>query len=226
MSIKSLAASAAAIAASFSLGAVANAAFLDFTDAGLLTGTVDTPTSVSIDGIGVTITSSASQIFLGEALDDPSVPFCQEGGARTFACDQDGIGIRGDEISEGSYVQLDFSQAVDIRNIFLLDIFEAPDGSDEERGIVASVNGEEAVVVTAEDLFQEVANGFADYSVDLGAVTSIRFLVGEGNDSIGVGDFALAGLTFDASPIPVPGAMVLFATAMGAAGAARRRARG
>jgi hypothetical protein len=175
---------------------------------------------VTVAGVQVSITADPDQINTLEALADPNAPMCQSAGG-DFACGQDGIGIVDDEISPGQSLLLEFDQAVNISSIAVLDLFEAAMGDSEESGLLVSVNGAEAATFSAESVFMDMANGFSDFTVGFANVTSIRFLVGEGNDDQGVADYALAGIRFE--PVPIPAAGLLFLTALGGAGFARSR---
>lgn len=129
-----------------------------------------------------------------------------------LACDGDGIGIYNDEISQGGsqQVSLNFSEVVNISNIFLLDLF-----STEQTGEIAIIDGNEYY---GDNL---LAGGFYAAGFTGQNITSIIF---SGNlDSFS--DYAIAGI--EISPVPLPGAVVLFGTAiLGFFGvsASRRRA--
>lgn len=195
----------------------AQAALLDFTDASLIDGTPSSPVTVTVGGVDVTITASPDALNFNDTLDNPGAPFCSTFG---FACEQDGLGIVNDELDGSESVTLAFSNSVNISALSFLDLF-FDTGSDSDETVTFFVNGDTAGTFDGLDPFRDDANGFSRFTTDLGMVDSISFLVGGGNDGVGVGDFALAGIEF--TPVPLPAAGLLFATAVAGAGVARRR---
>ena len=129
-----------------------------------------------------------------------------------LTCDGDGIGIYNDEISEGGsqQVTVSFNEAVNISNIFLLDLF-----SSEQTGEIAIIDG---IEYFGDNL---LAGGFYATGYTGQGITSLTF---SGNlDSFS--DYAVAGI--EVSAVPLPGAVVLFGTALlgfFGVGASRRRA--
>ena len=129
--------------------------------------------------------------------------------ANGLTCDGDGIGINNDEITQGGSQQItiSFQQAVNITDIFLLDLF-----SSERTGEIAMIDG---VQYSGPNL---LAGGFFETGFNGLGITSILF---SGNfDSFS--DYAVAAV--EVSAVPLPGAAILFGSALlGFFGFKRRR---
>lgn len=129
--------------------------------------------------------------------------------ANGLTCDGDGIGINNDEITQGGSQQItiSFQQAVDITDIFLLDLF-----SSERTGEIAIIDGAQ---YSGSNL---LAGGFFETGFNGLGITSIVF---SGNlDSFS--DYAVAAI--EVSAVPLPGAAILFGSALlGFFGFKRRR---
>ncbi|MEE4210872.1 MAG: hypothetical protein V2I43_16605 [Parvularcula sp.] len=226
---------ALAAVASVALMSSANAAqiFIDFTDREVVpAGVVSNPYDVDLgDGLIMTITGSSvfnnNQDAAGACTNDNFGI-----ASPVFECDSDGLGIGDDELSTGDptnqTITIGFNQAVGLVNAFFLDFFRASaDDQFPERASV-TINGGTPFIFEASEVFP--ANGGVFPAAAFGTqVTEIVFEALPGNDEIGVGDFALAGLTINTNPeidqeVPVPGAALLFGTAL-ALGAARRKAK-
>jgi len=128
-----------------------------------------------------------------------------------LSCAGDGIGVNNDGISQsGSHfsayydqtITIDFAQAVNINNLFLLDLF----GS-EETGEIAIINGD-AYQAPVGNL--GIHGGF--YATGFGA-WGISSIVLSGNTDH-FSDYALAAIDVELSPVPLPGAFLLFGTAL------------
>ena len=173
-----------------------------------------------IDSIGVTISSgstSTGQYLTFNANDNGG---CVGGTAKdVLACNGDGIGIHDDEIHQGGAqeVQVKFDNAVDISNIFLLDLFRKDNGiyGNNEKAVM-TINGD----VTIFDALTRGNGGFLNTGFSMLNVTEIIF---SGFDDT-FSDYALAGIDVELSPVPVPGAAILFGSALlGFFGFRRRR---
>jgi len=135
-----------------------------------------------------------------------------------LSCDGDGIGINNDEITQGGSqnITISFQQAVNITDILLLDLFSNESGRD--------VNGDptvgEIAIIDGIEYFGPnlLPGGFYETGFSGQAITSIVF---SGNlDSFS--DYAVAGIKI--SPVPLPGAAILFGSALlGFFGFKRRR---
>ena len=172
-----------------------HATLIDFTDSSW---------QAAIDGDTATIgdiTLTASTGYLTFNADDNAG--CLAGQPTNgLTCDGDGIGIYDDEIASKyqQQITIDFAQAVNISNIFLLDLFpnEGPDGEAEQ----AIINGEQYF---GDNL---LAGGFYATGFTAQGITQLIF---SGNlDDFS--DYAVAGI--EVSAVPLPGAVVLFGTAL------------
>ena len=204
--------------AAFALSFSANATLVDFTDndwkAAIGTGNVTTAT------VGdVTLNSTGGYLnFNGSSSE---INGCLSAGSTGLACDGDGIGIRqwnnDDEISYGETLTISFLEAIDISKIYLLDLFLNDNGVTGRTEIaVISTNGNKTNLVATTD-----SNGgffSADYIVK--DITSI-VLSGYKNC---FSDYALAAVDVEVSAVPIPGAAILFGSALlGFFGFKRRR---
>ena len=123
-----------------------------------------------------------------------------------LACDGDGIGIRNDEITElgntsaAQTITISFDNAVNVTNLFLLDLF----GS-EQSGEVAIIDGSPYQAPVGN---LGIAGGFfATGYTGLG----ITEIILSGNRDF-FSDYAVAGI--EVSPVPLPGAVFLFGSAL------------
>ena len=204
-----------AIAASIAAmgGTAAHAALLDFTnnDVGLSGMIAGATYSVT----GFPVAPNHNQAFDGNASDVVGVG---------LALDNDGLGIRDDEIAFGrQYVDVTFGRAVTITSLYFLDLFANPaDSSDRERAYV-SVDGGDPVLFKDGEMAKAGNNsGFADrYGTIRGSL--FRFTAGPGNDGYANPDFALAAI--EVAPIPVPAAGLLLIGGLGAFGLMKRKRR-
>ena len=203
------------MASAFCVGATAaNAALIDFTDYG---DYVITPANVASGagvGAGVTWTLTGSgPLNNSEAGPGPIGP---------LAGQNDGIGIIDDEISSGKKgsetANLTFSQSVTVVGLYFLDLFRANKGSVYEQAAV-SVDGGPAILFKALVPFSN-GIGYAAYTGL--SLTGTSFVFSElGNDNVGVGDYALAGV--EIAPIPLPAGILLLGGALLGLGALGRR---
>ena len=148
---------------------------------------------------------------------------CNAGSAiHDLACLGDGIGIRNDEISGYEKLLIEFAEAVDVTKIYLLDLFGAERSG--EQAIIINSNGVDKTVKGAIDANgKSIAGGFftVDYTIEEGKGLTSILLKGY-KDCFS--DFALAGLEIAPSPVPIPGAAILFGSALlGFFGFKRRR---
>ncbi len=126
-----------------------------------------------------------------------------------LTCGGDGIGINNDEISQGGSqeITISFAQAVNITDILLLDLFANEtgyelDGKTKRTGEIAVIDG----------LFYSGPNPLAGGFYATGfAGNGITELVFSGYlDKFS--DYAVAGI--DVTPVPLPGAAILFGSAL------------
>ncbi len=203
--------------AAFAFSAAAQATLIDFTGANWEQAIIDGGGSTATIG---NLTLTANNGLLTFNRNDSGG--CKDGQPTNgLTCDGDGIGINNDEISQGGSQQITFTfdKAVNITNIFLLDLFSGERGYD--------VNGDptvgEIAVIDGIQYFGPnlLAGGYYATGFSKQAITSIIF---SGNlDSFS--DYALAAIDVEISPVPVPGAAILFGSALlGFFGFKRRRA--
>ena len=210
----------AATAAAMMIGGAAQAVTLDFTTL----STFDMRSSAQASGAAgagnaFTVTGSGGKLTYNVSTGPGAV-----GG---LAGETDGLGIRDDEVGAGEYITVTFDKAVRLTSASFLDMFFAPQAVDQESAWVYAGTPPEAsgtiAAVDASELFRPGGAGFQSVSFSaIGRVFS--FDAGDGNDDQGIGDFALAGLTFeDIAPVPLPAGGVLLGTALLGFGLARRR---
>lgn len=207
--------------AAFVFSASAQATLIDFTESDNWASAQGTYSSYNvIDSIGVTISSGSNSIGEYLTFNANDNYGCTSGTADNFlTCDGDGIGIKDDEIQiNGSQeVIVTFDNAVDISNIFLLDLFINDNGNtgNNEKAVM-TIDGVDYIF----DAAFEGNGGFLNTGFALLNVTQIIF---SGYDDL-FSDYALAGIEVELSPVPVPGAAILFGSALlGFFGFKRRR---
>ncbi|GIX12226.1 MAG: hypothetical protein KatS3mg118_0185 [Paracoccaceae bacterium] len=219
--MKSLVVASAVVASAVALGlsAVPAAAvtLVDFTDRAIWSGSGAAATSFHDYGaFSVSVTSNpAGRLNFTQNYDGPAgASFCGAGG---LACISDGLGITDDEIGGTESATLTFSRAVTVSGLHFLDLFVARNQSSRETAKV-SVNG------GSWQSFAAVNTGNGGYlfeAVNWTNVTSLAFAYQIGNDSSGIGDYALAAV--EVTPVPVPAAGLLMITGLGGLGLIARR---
>ncbi len=194
----------------FTVSVSVHATLIDFTDQSwkdALDG--NNLTSVTVDN--VTLSSTGGYLTFNSGSSERAG--CQAGQPdNELMCLGDGIGVGSsnpDEINQGGAqtITVSFNEAVDVSDILLLDLF-----STEQTGERAIINGNQYF---GDNL---LAGGF--YATGFTG-QNIFSLVFSGNlDSFS--DYALAGINI--SPVPLPGAAILFGSALlGFFGFKRRR---
>lgn len=201
-------------------GGAASAALVDFT--------ASSSTSGMAGGIGWSLTASPGDTITFESSDAP-------GPIGGLAGLNDGVGLNDDEISNGlsgEYVTVIFDRAVRLTRFSVLDLFKtsADEESPETAYLFASADPAAAQLgaVEASEVYAPGGFGFGSAAVDLVGDT-FTFRAGSGNDGVGTGDFALAGLeisevTLAAVPLPASAAL-LGAALLGIGTYGRRRDR-
>lgn len=200
---------AAAAVAGIAAGS-ASAAVIDFT--------ASSSTSGSIGGIGWSLTPSAGDTITFVDTDAP-------GAIGGLAGANDGVGLNNDEITEGSeYLTVTFSRKVRLTSFFTLDLFKTgSDDGDPESALLfvgGSPAGSPVASLAATEVYAPGGFGFSSASVNLFGDT-FTFAASSGNDGIGQGDFALAGV--EIAPIPVPAAGLMLGAGLLGFGLMRRR---
>ena len=227
-------ATAAVLSLAMAGSASAMSTIIDFTTAGWLGGSTNTNSIFGIGDVTVSVIPSTSGVLAADAVDRQGEAPCG-----TLACDFDGIGINDDEISPGingsEILRVNFSSAVDIAGIGLLDLF-APDQGNAANAEVASWSTDGTATglgvvfsATGTQAFSSgpsgKANGFRDVTFGSGflfGVTFIDFFVADLSPRNS--DFALASITLRDGPIespsivPVPAALPLFGTGLAVMG--------
>jgi hypothetical protein len=193
----------------------AAAATIDFTDEGSYTISDDLATGTT-DGIGWTLDSNPadSRLRYTQEFDGDAAP------VTPLALENDGIGVSlrlpDDEVSFPSEsLTMTFDATANVTGFYFLDLFgdETVDIYDENNVLLttvtaASADGDNSV------------GGYTYWAFDA-SVTSLTFVPGPLNDSVGRPDYALAGV--DLAAVPVPAAGLLLLTALAGLGLARRR---
>ena len=183
-----------------------HATLIDFTDSSWQTAINGSNTAT----IGnVTLTASTGNLTFNAGDNAGCVAGQPTNG---LACAGDGIGIRDDEIASkyAQQITIDFAQAVNISDIFLLDLFpkEGPNGEAEQ----ARINGQQYF---GDNL---LAGGFYATGFTGQGITQLIF----SGDYDLFSDYAVAGI--EVSAVPIPGAAILFGSALlGFFGFKRRR---
>lgn len=209
--VKTLALSGAFV----SMAATANATLVDFTNPATFTTITNISASGAVDGVNYIITPDpAGQLTFAETATGTTCA------ASPLACIFDGLGVSDDEISANppQSITIAFDQEVTLTNLYFLDLFIAANHSNTEQAFV-SVDAGPALSYDAQEVFNGSNSGLGSFIVSLTG-SSFTFFV-NGNDNVGVGDFALAGI--ELAPIPLPAGLLLLGGALGALGVARRR---
>ena len=173
----------------------AQSALIDFTDA---SWSIVNGTNVASLG-GVTLSSTGGYMTFNSGYSEKQG--CMSAGS-SLACAGDGIGIRNDEITESSNqtITVEFASPTNVTNIFLLDLFGTENGGEK-----AVIDGN---VINSAGTNNSLLGGyFVTNYTDLG-VSSIVFS-GYGD---WFSDYALAAI--EVSPVPIPGAVFLFGSAL------------
>ena len=200
--------------ATFAFSISAHATLIDFTDSSWSSISGTTSYSKYVDTIGTINLSSVGGSFTFNSSSWEQNGCADSAGGSLLECNGDGIGINDDEIHQGGQeiITVSFLDGpVNINNIYLLDLFI--EGGGAEVALISS-NG-----TTTEYTSESSAiGGFYDTGFYGSNITSIIF---EGNlDAFS--DYALAGI--EISPVPIPGAAILFGSALlGFFGFKRRR---
>ena len=184
--------------AAFLLSTAAQATLIDFTDSSWQTAINSGSSNTATIG-NVTLTASTGYLTFNAGDKAGCVAGQSTNG---LACDGDGIGIYDDEIASKyqQQITIDFAQAVNISDIFLLDLFpnEGPNGEAEQ----AIINGQQYF---GDNL---LAGGFYATGFTGQGITQLIF----SSDYDYFSDYAVAGIEVSAAPLP--GAVVLFGTAL------------
>jgi hypothetical protein len=161
----------------------------------------------------------------------PNANFAGPGaiGTPTLAGDNDGFGVRDDEITyPRQYVTVTFNKAVTLTGAYFLDLFiTSSNTAIKEIANIARGTG----IAAAEAQLEATANtavagkenkfGYGSLTGMSLKGTTFSFFASSTNDGQGQPDFALAGLTV--APIPLPAGAILFGTALGGLGLMRRK---
>ena len=211
----------AGLAAGLTFGGAmsASATLIDFTDPATYTppvGVTEPTATGTVGAFSFTITPTPDDDRLtfttpGPAPGAATFTPAQGPGASALEGDIDGIGVVSppaidDEISGplGEAVTIDFGGPVIITGLYFLDLFVDRTAFDDEQALIYRGTS------TADPLLGIIPAFEVQGADPLGALYADRRFVGSaftfaaavGNDGVGVGDYALAGL--EVAPIPLP----------------------
>lgn len=197
----------------FAAAAAASAALVDFTNPSSYSIAPGGTTATGMSGgIGFTVTTSGGRLNNREAGPGATV-------TSPLAGTVDGLGIQDDEITfPDQTITVAFDRAVTISRLFALDLFQDAEDDGTDEGF--TVNGGDAFlaqVSISNDRF-----GFGDFGGLSLTGMSFTFAPISTNDNVGNPDFALAGIEFEPSPIPLPAGVLLLGGALAGLGFARR----
>lgn len=204
--------SALAVAAAALLGASqVSASVIDFTSS-------TTGLSGSVDGIGWSVTAAGGTANNTQLYDGAGLPSSSLG----LAFRRDGLGIGDDEVGVTEMLTVMFSAPVRFVSFAVLDLFRNARSPLTGEVAMLTVNG------TTYDLnfVPGAVGGYAELLLPLNVVASaVSFTVRNSNDNRGVADAALAGLSFEAlpAPVPLPASGLMLLAGLGAAAALRRK---
>jgi hypothetical protein len=201
----------------------ASATLIDFTDS-----------TVWPAGLPAGVTLSGFPVSPGDNGQTPPVGATLTYGdsmATTVTGDNDGLGIRNNEIANdpfnppAQFITVTFLEPVRLVAAFFLNIYAHQNGQNTEEAIVTVIAGKNAGM-SANTFGTETAGNFA---VDPGlgfletslVGTVFRFSAGLGNDGFGAPDYSLAALRI--APVPLPASALLLLGAVGGLAAVRRR---
>lgn len=216
------------VGAFFGVAASSHAGLIDLTQASpqSLTGTVDGVSYVvSANGPITTNNTLLEQQQVGQGT-------CAGG----LACVTDGFGIgsggNSDEVNGAEQLTISFTDGtVQVQTLFVLDLYTSANGNDRESGEYSfdGVNWTSFFADPSEvwNGNSTTTNGWLAIGVNAtNFVSQIMFRSASGNDSAGVGDYAVAGVLTSqgrTGVVPLPGAAWLMLSALGGAGLLRRR---
>lgn len=187
---------------------------IDFTDSDVWSTGV---TSADYDGLTVSLSSDPEGINFDDMVNNDTLFPC----GTMLACDNDGIGIIDDEISNPDGVSQ--SVTVTFSDEVLLVGFAGFDLYADGPGEALIVNG--TGMAYGGELSADGGNGWG-YSGSLNLVgSSFTFTVDVNNDLAGVADGALAALdiVYEMAPVPLPAGILLLGGALGGLAMTRRR---
>lgn len=187
---------------------MANASLIDFTDSSWSNAiTNGTGTTATVGNI--TLTASNGSLTFNDS--DSERSGCLAGQtSHGLACAGDGIGIGNDEITEsGTHfntsdqtITISFASAVDISNVSLLDLF-----GNENSGEIAVIDG---LLFGPPVGNLGISGGY--YATGFTKQNALSIVLQGNIDNFS--DFSLAALNIEVSPVPLPGALLLFGSAL------------
>jgi hypothetical protein len=196
------------LALAMGVAAPANAALIDFTDTAAfpasITGQTSLSGSVNLDGADVGFTVYANPKFK-ETTGTINPGACA---ANPLACDRDGLGVgNDDELGGDETVRIVFDTAVWVETFYVLDLFwtKGRNGESVAPYEVGAYTLDDGFFGTFDAARSETVNtsdiGYLAFNLGR-AVTSIEWSYNGGNDTAGIGDYAVAGLSVAHTPLP------------------------
>ena len=224
------------LAASLLMSSMSHAALIDFTDRSMWGTSGSGAVTKDYDGMQVTLqafNAAGATSYTNTAFDGLDRSVCG-----SLACQSDGIGIAGDEVTFGlERLSVTFSEAVNVQSIWVLDLFGAMGGDSagaEVFQVAANGLGGEWASWIGTDmgggggLFTATLDNATALSTGtmFTSVWSLDFFVHDLGAFIvpANSDFALGGLEVTSVSVPEPGTLGLLTLGLlGALGATRRR---
>lgn len=186
----------------------------------------------TLDGTGFTVSftpGDGSLTFNGGG----DAPGAVDGTIFDLAGEGDGLGVNDDEVTDfdigGESITLTFDNTVTLTGLAFLDLFLASENDPNPERAFVSVDGApttsfEGMMVVGDPNNGGFGTGFAEYGSLSLTGREFTFTAGNANDNVGQGDFALAAIQGETTPvIPLPASVLLLGGALGGFGFLRRR---
>lgn len=193
---------------------------IDFTEAAWGSAISGSTATRSFGDLDVTVSGAPGDLSFNDS-------FYERRGCRAadadLACAGDGLGVIGsenqDEVDFGEFITVSFSEAINVTDVYLLDLFFSDEGNLDETETAVISDGETPSLAFAQDEYK-VNGGFLATGYTAQGVTTLVF-----TSLFSFADFAVAGLEIQSSDVqvPLPGSLILFGSGLLCLGAMKRR---